>query len=60
MGKGASKEQHDSSVSYANAEEETVEDVPSLYTGPIHSLCAVDEGRLLSGGADKVINVPAE
>ena len=53
MGNGDSKEQHDSSASYANADEETVEDVPSLYTGPIHSLCVVDEERLLSGGADK-------
>jgi len=56
MGKSSSKEQrkHDSSASYVNAEESAIEEVPTLHTGPIHSLCAVDGEHFASGGADKV------
>lgn len=56
MGKGSSKEQrqHDSSASYVNAEENAIEEVPTLHTGPIHSLCVVDAEHFASGGADKV------
>ena len=56
MGKSSSKEQrqHDSSASYVNAEENAIEEVPTLHTGPIHSLCVVDGEHFASGGADKV------
>lgn len=56
MGKGSSKEQrqHDSSASYVNSEENAIEEVPTLHTGPIHSLCVVDAEHFASGGADKV------
>lgn len=56
MGKSSSKEQRkqDSSASYVNAEDNAIEEVPTLHTGPIHSLCAVDGEHFASGGADKV------
>lgn len=56
MGKNASKElkTHDSSASYLNADEEVIEEVPTLHAGPIHSLCVVDEDHFASGGVDKV------
>ena len=56
MGKSASKDlkTHDSSASYLNADEEVIEEVPTLHAGPIHSLCVVDEDHFASGGVDKV------
>ena len=60
----ASVRQSNSSTNYTNGGESAngagtlPRAVEPLYSGPIHTLCRVDDDGLLSGGVDKVQGLP--